>query len=206
MKLEYREESRFFHYLNYLGDLVVYSLLWLLCSLPVITIGASTAAIISVQLDLVRGPGASGVRHFFEQFRRTFFRATKAWIAVLAVGFLMLVDYEFIMGQPAGVRGVLLPVCIGVSIFLLFICVYLFPVLSGKEMPLKRAVSVAARMSVAYLPRTLLLAVIAAVPVLEFLFVPSGVVVYTFPIWLFIGFSLLANLSARLLSEPLLHI
>lgn len=203
MKLKYREESRFFYYINYLSDLVVYNLLWILCCLPVITAGAATTALISVQLDLIEGSGASGARHFFMQFRRTFRRSTQAWLSVLLAGLFVFADFEIIMELPENFRSILLPVCISITIFFLFVGTYVFPIVSRKEVSLKEVLSLAVRMSVAYLPRTLLLAMIGAIPVMVVLFCPLMAIILLTPFWLLIGFSLLSNLTARILMRPL---
>ena len=38
-------DNPFFRFMGKLGDLVILSVLWLLCCLPVVTIGASTTAL-----------------------------------------------------------------------------------------------------------------------------------------------------------------
>ena len=52
-------DSKLFQLLLRVSDLVALSLLWLLCSLPVITIGASTSALYYTAMKLVcqRGDG-----------------------------------------------------------------------------------------------------------------------------------------------------
>lgn len=57
-------DSKLFQLLLRVSDLVALSLLWLLCSLPVITIGASTSALYYTAMKLVR----QREQHYFDVF------------------------------------------------------------------------------------------------------------------------------------------
>ena len=47
-------DNIFFRLMGRMADLVILNLLWLCCSLPVVTMGAATAALYSVMLRLVK--------------------------------------------------------------------------------------------------------------------------------------------------------
>lgn len=68
------------------------NILWLLCCLPVVTIGASTTALFYVTLKMAedREEGITGM--FFRAFRQNFKPATKVWLILLAVGAFLAVD------------------------------------------------------------------------------------------------------------------
>ena len=68
------------------------NILWLICSLPVFTIGASTTALYYVTLKMAedRDEGLTGM--FFRAFRQNFVPATKIWLILLAVGGFFGVD------------------------------------------------------------------------------------------------------------------
>ena len=68
------------------------NILWLLCSLPIVTIGASTTALFYVTLKMAedRDDGLTGM--FFRAFRQNFKPATKLWLLLLGVGAFLAVD------------------------------------------------------------------------------------------------------------------
>ena len=52
-------------FIGKLGDLILLNILWIVCSIPVFTIGASTTAVYYVTLKLARDEGDSTIRSFF---------------------------------------------------------------------------------------------------------------------------------------------
>ena len=79
-------DSRFMRYMNRLADLMLLNLMFLLTSIPIVTIGASLTALYSVcfRLGTVREGGT--VRDYFRAFRENFGEATKLWLLALLLG------------------------------------------------------------------------------------------------------------------------
>ena len=69
---------------------LIWNLLFLLCCLPVITIGASVSALYNVQFARMDGGTTNCVKRFFTAFRRYGLKATVLWFGILLVGFLCL--------------------------------------------------------------------------------------------------------------------
>ena len=61
------------------------NILWLVCSLPIVTIGASTTALFYVTLKMAEDRDDGLTRMFFKAFRENFKPATKLWLILLAV-------------------------------------------------------------------------------------------------------------------------
>ena len=53
-------------------DLIVLNILWLVCSVPIVTIGASTTALYSVMLKVVAGEEGYIMKGFFKAFQVSF--------------------------------------------------------------------------------------------------------------------------------------
>lgn len=68
------------------------NVLWLICSLPVVTVGASTSALFAVSLKMVRDEEGDVTRAYFRAFKRNFRQATKVWIPLLLAGVLIVLD------------------------------------------------------------------------------------------------------------------
>ena len=79
-------------FLSRLIDLVTVSALWFLCSIPIITIGASTTAMYSVTLHLVFDDTSGIAQTFFSSFRRNFGRATVVFLTFAASGLFLAAD------------------------------------------------------------------------------------------------------------------
>ena len=68
-----------------IGDLLCLSVLWLVFSLPIFTIGASSTALYAAVFYCLRRNEAGVWKHFRNAFRENFKRSTLAWLIELAV-------------------------------------------------------------------------------------------------------------------------
>lgn len=69
------------------------NILWLVCCLPVVTIGASTTALFYVTLKVARNEeGTSLTKAFFHSFKANFRQSTVIWLILLAAGIVLGFD------------------------------------------------------------------------------------------------------------------
>ena len=102
-------------------DVLILNVLWLVCSIPIVTIGASTTAMYYVTLKLARDEDGYTIRSFFKSFKENFRQATVIWLIFLAVVFLLGFDlYFFVAGltEPSTFRTVM------TTVFLAFLFVW----------------------------------------------------------------------------------
>lgn len=71
-----------------LADLFFLSIVWAICSIPIVTIGATTSALYYVVLKMVKNHEEYIIRTFFRYMRDNFISSTVIWIVVLALGLL----------------------------------------------------------------------------------------------------------------------
>ena len=81
-------------------DVFILNILWLLCCMPVFTIGPSTTAFFYAMINLVRGEENSVPRDFFRSFRQNFKQAILLGIPLTAIGAFLAVDVA--MSHRAG--------------------------------------------------------------------------------------------------------
>lgn len=86
MRINY--DNKLFAVLTSLFDHVLVGFLWMVCSIPIITLGASTSAAFSVLLGVDKSSG-SIIRGFFASFKSCFKQATAVWCVLLAAGALI---------------------------------------------------------------------------------------------------------------------
>ena len=76
-------------FLDGFADVMVLAILWVICSLPIITVGASTTAFYSVMMKLVVGEESYVVRSFFKAFKENFKISTIVWLIMGTIGGLV---------------------------------------------------------------------------------------------------------------------
>lgn len=110
------------------------NILWLLCSLPIFTIGASTAALYDVTLKIVREDDTALTARFFKAFRENFRQATALWLILLALGVLLAADgyilyhlYQSTSGGMSVVWTLMLALIIASAIAYVIVLTYVFP-------------------------------------------------------------------------------
>ena len=74
------------------GDLALVNILFLLCSIPVITVGASATALYTVSFQMVRGEEKQIARTFFSAFGRNFWQAMLLTVIFLLLGAGLFLD------------------------------------------------------------------------------------------------------------------
>ena len=87
-----KKESRLGAALTAVIDIVAAGLLWLGCSLGVVTVGAASAALYYCVVKCIRHERGGLTKSFFKAFRRDFGTATLIWLLFLAAGALLAAD------------------------------------------------------------------------------------------------------------------
>ena len=131
-------ESKFSQLLMKLCYACYLNLLWLLCSLPVFTIGASTTALYYASLKVVRGEESYVGRLFFRAVRENFRQATVLWLILLGIGLFLGADGYILYHLRAASAGtaaifwtLILALVIAVSVVYVIVLEYVFPLLAS---------------------------------------------------------------------------
>ena len=114
------------------------NLLWFFCSLPIITIGASTTALYYVSLKIVRDEEGNIAAAFFRAFRENFRQATVIWLILLAIGLFLAGDGYILYhlrlsssGAPAVLWTLILAMVIAAGIAWVIEILYVFPLIAS---------------------------------------------------------------------------
>lgn len=148
--------------LNLIGDVVVLHFLWLVCSLPLVTIGASNTALYYAMMKRVRTNEGQVTSNFFQAFRANLRQATALWLITAAVAAVLWLDLNFCTTWESAAAKVMLVGCSLLLIPCWMVLLYLFPVLAKFTGSLYDTFKNALLMSVRHLPMTLLLTAIWA--------------------------------------------
>ena len=114
------------------------NILWVVCSIPVFTMGAATTALYDVSLKIVRDEETSLTRQFFKSFRSNFRQATVLWMILFGIGLLLVGDGWVLWHLRAASTGavaimwtLLLAVLIVASIAYVIVLLYVFPLVAS---------------------------------------------------------------------------
>ena len=163
----FNPDNGFFRITGKAVDIILLSLLWTACCLPVFTIGPSSAALYyTVEKCLLRGEGQP-YRAFFHSFRQNFRVGVLTTLVVLAAAFgLWCLRNLLWLSALAGPGGYVAYVAFLVVLLLPigFVC-YLFPVLSRFTFGVGGLLGACARLAAAHLPSTVLMAAVLSAAV-----------------------------------------
>lgn len=147
------------------------NILWVICSIPLITIGASTAAAFYVTLKLVDDPDAVNslpvCKQFFKGFKDNFKQGTAMWIiTILTVGGCVYFWYWISQNDPSIIIKGLAVVC---SIIALLLNLYAYPLMARYSNSLLMTIKNSAGISIQYLYSTVVITLLVAVEIIVIL-------------------------------------
>lgn len=183
----FRFDSPFVSFMNKLVDWFVLNLLATLCSLPIVTAGASICALHYACMEL-RQDNGSVFSTFFKAFKDNFKKGTLLWLIFLGVGAFVIVDFQ-LAGQLENFMGTVARVLLfTIGALVLMASLWLFPLQAKYENTLSLTIKNAFLLALAYLPKTIAMLLIAALPVIALLIsvyalLPVLVLGYVLPVY-----------------------
>lgn len=199
MKL-FNPDSRIMIFLSRVADLVILNILWLVCCVPVVTIGASTTAMYHVIRHWQKDSVSSIMRDFFQSFKEDFKQATPVYLILLipTVAVVMNAMLIFNPENSAAVPSYLLVIWFISALILLFISSFVYPVMAFFADSIFKTLHNAMVLALANLPRTILISILNLLPVI-LLFVNLSFFLQSSIFWLLIGGALVAYLNMSIL-------
>ena len=112
-------DQPFFAWMGFIGDVAVLSVVWLLCCVPVVTIGASTAAAFSVAGKMAAKEDYFVIKDFLAAFKRDWKQASALWGIFAAAAVLIAADYQIGLANPGSLGGALIALSAALGVCLL---------------------------------------------------------------------------------------
>ena len=192
-------DSKFMRAMSLLGDLIVLNLVFLLCCVPVVTIGAAVTALDTAVFRLVRGTEGRVLGQFFRAFRQNFRRATAVWLLLLLAMAVAVLDIWIFAAFTGILRLIEIPFVL-LLLVALFTAGYAFPLLSQFDNTVRATLRNGLILSLGFLPRTLMITVLNVFPFALLLLNPYMFLKTGF-FWVFFYFAIAAYLNAKLLEK-----
>ena len=192
-------DSLFYRTMSRVADLMLLNLCFLLTSIPIITIGASSAALYTVCFRFDTEREAGTVKSYFDAFRANFKQATCLWMIMLFVLVTAFFNAAFFY-TLGGLFHLLWIIFAAVLVFAVFVVSYAFPLMSQFENKNKQTFRNSLILSIAYLPRSIAMGVLNVLPIALALtqlhvFLKCGF------IWVMLYFGIAAYLNMKMLRK-----
>lgn len=189
----FSEDSKLFQMLQFVGDLIFMNLWYILCCLPVVTIGTATTALYSG--CRAWGKKESWFKAFNKSFKSDFKRTFLAWLILLPfVGLLSLNLASVIYYEPANYLFSLFFSIVALALCLLLSTV-IFPFYARFECSLGQLFRNGLMILIIHPGRSIVAMVLTWMPLLFFVLVPMTFV-QLLMVWLFVYFSAIASICS----------
>lgn len=119
-------DSPLFRMMSLIGDLMLLNLMWLISSIPLITIGASTTALLYTGMRLARGRDGYVVKNYWKSFRQNFKQSTILFLILLVLGGGLGYAGWFWMNQDSALGRVLAVITVCLLIVYLIEILFVF--------------------------------------------------------------------------------
>lgn len=198
MKNLFNLENPFFQFMSRVCDMIILNLLFIICCIPVVTIGASLCALHQTMQDILYEVETGYIKRFFHAFKINFKQGTILWLVTLVVIASLGCDYIIITGYCTGVLATVLYVLLAVlAVLVVAVVGYMFPLIVRYNNTMRQHLYNAIILSIIKLPKTIGIVALIVLPFLLAVFA-LNTFVSTLVFWVIIGFSFEAFLASSL--------
>ncbi len=188
--------SPLMQFLSQVADLILINLMFLLCCLPVVTIGASVCAMLTVTMQKVRKDDLLGVTGaFFAAFKNNLKKGTLIWIFYAALGAVIAVNRWLMIQAGANYSGFMKVLWVILLVLYTASISWVFALQARFENGVKATIRNSVILALAHPLTSVRVMICTAFPIVLLLY-KTYYFLYSSAIWLMIGFSLLAYLNS----------
>lgn len=173
--------GRFFSYdgglmqtLSKLFDCICLAILWIICCVPIFTVGASTTALYYAYNKAIRQKRSYAFKEFFHGFKISFKQSTVVWLIVLLLYVVTIFDIMILRGVSGsvGFAKIVLAFILAMIVLVTMWVTYVFPYMARFENHTKAVLKNSAIIMIANLPWSILLLVLFVISAGLFLLIP----------------------------------
>lgn len=198
----YQEQHIIIRILTHIFDFILLNILWLLTSIPIVTLGTATAALYSVMMSGVEKKEGYIIKDYWKAFCRNFKQSTVVWILLLFLGACLWFDLTLIGVVPGLFRQIGTVVLGAVLIFYFMECIFVFPLIAKFENSTGNMIKNALLIPVSRLPYALMILFMTGAAIIV-TFLNQRTIMIGAVIWSAIGVSVLSYANSLLLVKML---
>lgn len=188
-------------WLAFLLDALLISVAWAICSVPVITLGAATAALNKVAMNWMKDRSGCTLGDFFRAFQENLKSGTGVWIILLVpLVFILFNAYATWIALVQTSSAAQWMILISGALWMA-VAIYAFALQAIFENSPLRTVMNALRIAICNILKTVILLVIFAASIAMFIIFPFGAVFYT-PICVFLAARPIWSVFKKVMEMP----
>lgn len=185
-------------FLTVLCDLLIVNLLWVICSLPIVTIGASTKAMYSIMLKLARKEPVSTIREYFQALREGFVPSLILWVITALALAIFVADLLYASVQVGSSRILFIVASAVSGAVSLSLATWSFSLAASFENTVKGYLKNSLAMAFVSPGQTIIMWCLYAFPVLFFILIPRTAQAVVAPLYIMMGATLPCYFVAQL--------
>lgn len=190
-----------FSFVDRFGDLFVLNILFVVCSIPIITAGASFSAMLYVTNRMVMKEEGRISELFFKGFKQNFKLATPLWIIVLAIAYGAHFSYQCSLGVTGQTANIFTGFTALLLIVLTFLLPLLFPLVARYDNTVGRTLINSLVLSITHMKLWIKIVIIWMVPIIIY-YINILTFWYTWYFWILILTAILSYTTSMLV-KPL---
>ena len=171
----FSSDSGFSRFMNLLFDILYVGVLWLVCSLPLITAGASATAAYYAMSKCVRHKTGYIGREFFHSFKANFRQITPLTLLFWFVEGVLIIDIYYVWTNENQVNNALFVVLLFIMFVVAGLAIYICPILSRFNKRNMELIRTALYVLFRYLPITIAILIVFIMALLGIFLMPWAV-------------------------------
>lgn len=181
---------------NFLGQLIALNLLWMVCSIPVITVGTSTTALYYCVLKLKKDGDCSIWKQYWKSFRQNFIQSTIIWIGILVIALCLWMEWRAASVASGGLGTIITYIVGAMAVLLVIVALYIFPIVAAFENKISKLLTHVVYFGTKNIGYVIVIAIITILP-MYFTLLDTEMFPILLFVWLTCGFSLTAYANAN---------
>lgn len=173
----FRSDNLFSRFMNVLFDIICIDVLWLICSLPVVTAGASFVAAYYAMAKSVRYKTGYAAKEFFHAFRYNMKQSIPLTIMFLAIMTVLFLDIWYVWTNDSKGNSAIFMILVLILFLAMGITVYAAPLLSRFKKSSVDLIKTSAFVMFRFLPVTICILLVFAVSCIGIYLMPWAVLV-----------------------------
>lgn len=169
MKSFFSVDGKFYRFMSMLWDMIKLNFLWMLFSLPVVTIGAATVAAYSVTLKMVDDAEGYVGRQFIKAFKENWKQGIPLGFLTMVAVYAVYLDFQLFNAVEGNPIMFLIVGMVAAFVFTMAF-IYAYPLSARYENTLIGTIKNSVNIATRYFVRTIALVIVLAVEIVFFWF------------------------------------
>lgn len=196
-------DGKLMYYLNKIGQVITLTLVFVICCIPVITIGASVTSFYYAMMKSIRRERGYPTTEFLQSFKRNFVKGSVVTIGIASIVGLLYLNREYVAKSGSATSPWMVVIYDILFVILLLLVMFIFPAMSRFQLKLSSLLRLSLIMALRHLPTTVVLAAgITLSGILQLYVVPIPFLVVLPGAWCYVSTYLVEPVLKQYMPEP----